>query len=55
MEFEETENLLALLIVWSIVKVRHSKRGYIYELDNEEALGKLETEGWQVFRYKTVQ
>jgi predicted HTH transcriptional regulator len=55
MEFEATENLLALLIVWSIVKVKHSKRGYIYELDNEEALGKLETEGWQVFRYKTVQ
>jgi predicted HTH transcriptional regulator len=55
MEFEATENLLALLIVWSIVKVKHSKRGYIYELDNEEALGKLETEGWQVFRYKTLQ
>jgi len=37
------------------VRAKHSKRGYIYELADEEAMGKLETEGWQVFRYKTVQ
>jgi predicted HTH transcriptional regulator len=55
MGFEEVENLLALLIVWAIVRAKHSKRGYIYELADEEAMGKLETEGWQVFRYKTVQ
>jgi predicted HTH transcriptional regulator len=55
MGFEEVENLLALLIVWAIVSAKHSKRGYIYELADVEAMGKLETEGWQVFRYKTVQ
>lgn len=53
--FEEVENLLALLIVWSIVRAKHSKRGYIYELADEAAMEKLETEGWQVFRYKTLQ
>ena len=55
MDFEGAENLLALLIVWSIVRAKHSKRGYIYELANEDAMVKLETEGLEVFRYKTVQ
>jgi predicted HTH transcriptional regulator len=55
MDFEEAENLLALLIVWSIVRAKHSKRGYIYELADESAMVKLETEGLEVFRYKTVQ
>jgi predicted HTH transcriptional regulator len=55
LDFEEAENLLALLIVWSIVRAKHSKRGYIYELADEKAMVKLETEGRQVFLYKTVQ
>jgi hypothetical protein len=55
MDFEGAENLLALLIVWSIVRAKHSKRGYIYELADENAMVKLETEGLEVFRYKTVQ
>ncbi|PCJ81733.1 MAG: ATP-binding protein [Bacteroidetes bacterium] len=51
LDFEDAEDLLALLIVWSIVKTKYSKRGYIYELSDSDAMYKLETEGPQVFRY----
>ncbi|HHZ97654.1 MAG TPA: ATP-binding protein [Flavobacteriales bacterium] len=49
--FEETEDLLSLLIVWSIVKTKPSKKGFLYELADSKAMDKLESEGSQVFKY----
>ena len=52
MEFEEAEDLLALLTVWGIVEGSYGKQGYRYGLASEEALALLETKGAEAFRWK---
>ena len=52
MEFEDAEDLLALLTVWGIVEGSYGKQGYRYGLASEEALSLLESEGAEAFRWK---
>ena len=52
MEFEDAEDLLALLTVWGIVEGTYGKQGYRYGLASEEALSLLESEGAEAFRWK---
>ena len=52
MEFEDAEDLLALLTVWGIVEGTYGKQGYRYGLVSEEALSLLESEGAEAFRWK---
>jgi hypothetical protein len=52
LDFEDAEDLLALLTVWGIVEGTYGKLGYRYGLVSEEALTLLESEGAEAFRWK---
>ena len=45
LEFEDAEDLLALLTVWGIVEGTYGKQGYRYGLASAEALALLERKG----------
>jgi hypothetical protein len=52
LEFDQAEDLLALLTVWGIVEGQYGKQGWRYGLASEEALALLENEGADAFRWK---
>ena len=52
LEFDQAEDLLALLTVWGIVEGAYGKQGWRYGLASEEALTLLESEGADAFRWK---
>ena len=52
LEFDQAEDLLALLTVWGIVEGEYGKQGWRYGLASEEALTLLESEGADAFRWK---
>ena len=45
LSFEDTEDLLCLLIVWGVIEMDYGSRGPSYRLVDEAALDRLETEG----------
>ncbi len=52
LSFEDTEDLLCLLVVWGIVRWERGKRGLLYGLSDASALDELETQGAERFRWK---
>lgn len=52
LDFDDAEDLLALLTVWGIVEGTYGKQGYRYGLASAEALALLEKEGAEAFRWK---
>jgi predicted HTH transcriptional regulator len=48
---DEAEDLLSLLVVWGIVEMEPTPRGFVYRLASEAALDRLETHGADSFRW----
>lgn len=51
---EEAEDLLSSLVVWGIIDMEPTRRGFVYQLASEEALDRLETNGADSFRWGQV-